>query len=471
MACQNLSGRLEQLAAGGKSPCTVPLLACLTMIRALTLQRPGADNVTLSNDLQAAGIHIIGAVQRNTVVLEVIRQSPDLLVCVESHPDEALFQQLGTLHAYAEVAVLLFTTDSDAQNIDRALQAGVHAYVVNGYAASRLRPLVHLARARRAHDAALRSQLEQVTQRFEERKQVDRAKGILMATRKLPEEEAFKVLRDLAMQGGQRLGEAAQQLIESARSAADINRSGQLRMLSQRLVLLVALHGWPGQSKAQVAAAKELLNKTVLRTDALVEALGKDLSAATFGDLQGALAAAWRALRGAIKTPGPAATHASMLATDVLAEELLLQSHRLTDALESAGAVLTMQVINVAGRQRMLSQRLAKLAVLFALGVTPAGESVAAVQRQFEQAQALLRVTPLSTPDIRQLLEAADRHWPTLLTCADRVREFGESVRHSGGVASVGDELAALAQASDDLLQVLESLTSQYESSVQVLLG
>jgi len=69
------------------------------------------------------------------------------------------------------------------------------------------------------------------------------------------------------------------------------------------------------------------------------------------------------------------------------------------------------------------------------------------------------------------LLEAADRHWPTLLTCADRVREFGESVRHSGGVASVGDELAALAQASDDLLQVLESLTSQYESSVQVLLG
>src|SRR5205085_5482052 len=101
----------------------------------------------------------------------------------------------------------------------RGLDAGIDVYVVNGYAPQRLRPLIHLAKVRFAHEQRLRAELAEATHRYEERKLVDRAKGILMRARQLSEDDAFRLLRTASMQSNQRVGQVSQQLIAAASGA------------------------------------------------------------------------------------------------------------------------------------------------------------------------------------------------------------------------------------------------------------
>jgi AmiR/NasT family two-component response regulator len=186
------------------------------MTSCLVLATPAPDGPALSADLEDVGIHVLGAVQRSNLVQEALRLAPDLVICHDPSPDAALFDTAALLAATSPRPVLLFTTDPDAEKIARALDCGIHAYVVNGYSPQRLRPLAHLAQARFAHEQRLREQLADVSSRFEERKLVDRAKGILMRARQVSEDEAFRVLRAASMQSNQRVGQVSQQVIAAA---------------------------------------------------------------------------------------------------------------------------------------------------------------------------------------------------------------------------------------------------------------
>jgi AmiR/NasT family two-component response regulator len=196
----------------------------------------GAKGVLpLVADLEAAGIQVLGiAGDRNKLVQDVVRHAPDLVICDEVHPGDALFKATLAIAEMAPCAVIVFTNDADAGLMVRAIESGVHAYVVNGYGAHRLRSLVHLAQARFRHEAAQRHALQELATRFDERKLVDRAKGILMRTQQVSDDDAFQFLRNTSMHTNQRLGQVSQHIIHSARFAEDVNRCGQLRMLSQR---------------------------------------------------------------------------------------------------------------------------------------------------------------------------------------------------------------------------------------------
>ncbi len=390
---------------------------------------------------------------------DTIRHAPDVLVCHDPQPEPALFNALQALLTHAPCPVLLFSDSADGALIERAVAVGVHAYVVQGYSAVRLRPLLKLAQERFAQQQEIRGALSDVTHRFEERKLVDRAKGVLMRARQMHEDEAFAVLRSVAMRGGQRIGEVARRLIDAARGAADVNRSGQLRMLSQRIVKLQALRA----AKARTAESAALLVDSVARAEAIVQGLVKDLPTATFGDLIDALVQAWAALQQALQGEPQVGVLARV---DGLAEDMLLQSDRLTAALESAGTATTLRVINVCGRQRMLSQRVAKQRLLAAL--RPEGKARSAAlagadastsstateaQADYEAGVAWLEALPLADRDIRAALAAAAAQWQVLLG-ADASKPAGR------------DSLGA---ASEALLELFDGLTGHYERSMQVL--
>ena len=415
------------------------------MTSALLLARPTPGAAALRNELLSAGIQVAGMCERASLVQDAIRLAPDVLVCHELPLDEPLLATLGILQQHAPLPVLLITQDNDAERLDRALAAGVQEVVFGTPDATRLRPLLQLARARFRRTRALMEQLDDVTQRFEERKIIDRAKGVLMAMRRLSEDEAYKLMRTLAMQGGLRLGELARQVMDGARAAADVNRSGQLRMLSQRIVKLQALLA----AATPPESARTLLAQSVARVQEIVAGLRSELSAATFGDLIDSLAAAWAGVQAALARP---AAPQALKALDSAAEALLAQSETLTAALEHAGSAATLRVVNVAGRQRMLSQRVAKLALL--------GEPAAAVAQtsaEFEQGLATLRSSPLSTAEIRDRLAQAEAQWHALrASLSDASRPAGRD---------------ALAAASEALLTELDALTGLYERSMQVLLG
>ena len=340
------------------------------------------------------------------------------------------------------------------------MASGVHAYVVDGYARHRLQSLVQLAQARFWHEQAAQAALLDVSSRLEERKVVERAKAILMRARALSDDDAFGLLRAASMHSNQRLGQVSQHIIHSAHFAEGVNRAGQLRMLSQRLVKLYLLQLLqllqpPGEA---LKPHRLLFEASVQRIDANLALLEKSFSTHRFGDVLGQTSTIWARLKHALQA-GPAAREMALV--DDLAEQLLEQAERLTSALENEGAMAPLQVLNTAGRQRMLSQRFAKYALLGVLGgaelAVRGSRGMAASRIAFDQAQHYLNNLPLSTPDIRRSLGAAKLGWQHTLAGADHAQR--------------PDGLAQLALASEELLGVFEQLTASYESSMQMLMG
>lgn len=420
------------------------------MTSCLVFTSSASDAPALSADLESAGIHIIGAVQRNMLVQETIRLAPDVVVGRDPSPDAELFDAAALLLATAPRPLLLFTGDPDADKMTRALECGIHAYVVNGYAPQRLRPLIHLAQARFAHEQRLREQLADVSGRFEERKLVDRAKGILMRARQVSEEEAFRVLRAASMHSNLRVGQVSRQVIAAAGFAESINRAGQIRMLSQRLLKLHAL--------SALSVSSAAIDESSARVEANLAMLGKSLSKATYGDLIDAATAPWSSLKPLLERRADAAL---LEQADALAERMLQNADRLVSTLETTGAASSLHVINVAARQRMLSQRVAKASLLAALLKGEAAARAAAQAREaaqaFEAGLAFLNTAPLTTREIRESLDQAGAVWT----------QMQESLARIGA----GDGPRALAQASESLLALFEQLTERYERSMQVLIG
>ena len=420
------------------------------MISVLLVQATAAPD--LGADLQALGIEVAGRSDVQGLVRDALRSGCEVIVAWDAYPASGLLGALASLRQHAALPVLVFTTDADADTMAQALEAGVDAYVVNGYAPQRLRSLLQLAQARHARDQAQHKVHAELAERFEDRKLVDRAKGILMRALQVGEEEAFKALRAASMQEQQRVGQVARRVIDAARDAEAVNRSGQLRMLSQRLVKLQALRcaGLDAASTAaDLAAASQQVSETMAR-------LGQSLSRSTFGDLLDATQQAWSTLQAALqRTPRTS----ELGAVDAAAEALLERAERLTHVLEVASPLASLAIVNRAGRQRMLSQRLAKQALLATLDSgASASQAAADAVRTIETFEATLRDltdAPLGSPMIHAGLEQAADEWRRMLA----------GMRESAS----DDGRRALAAASDALLARFELLTAEYGRIAQQL--
>ncbi len=412
---------------------------------------PGAP--PLADDLSAVGIRVFPVSECSTLLQDVLRNAPDLVVIYETNPEAALFESTLAVNAAAPRPVVVFTTDPDAEKIALATRSCVHAYVVNGYSQNRLRSVIHLAQARFHHDQLIRGKLTEVSQRFAERKLVDRAKGILMGARQLREEEAFRALRSTAMHTKQRIGQVSQRVIESARYAEAINRAGQLRMLSQRLVKLYALT-CAGIRHSETTA---LFADSIGHVDANLAILARSLSKPTFGDLLDAVLISWAQLRNALATPALASR---LQEVDRLAEEVLQQAERLTANLEIAGFAAELRVINVSGRQRMLSQQAAKAALMGALlsgtAARAARASLNSSTAELVAGLAYLEGLPLSNAEIVRELGQATQAW----TCF-------QAALAQAGTAPGQDDIARLSEA---LLASFDRLTEHLERGMQALI-
>jgi response regulator NasT len=146
----------------------------------------------------------------------VAEHKPDVVLIDTESPSRDVLEQLAVMSSSAPRPVVMFTGDSQDETIRAALRAGVSAYIVDGIAPGRLDPIMRVAIERFDADQKLRAELEETRGRLEERKLVERAKGILMKQRGMSEEEAFAALRSHAMGRGIRLGDAARQLIDIA---------------------------------------------------------------------------------------------------------------------------------------------------------------------------------------------------------------------------------------------------------------
>ena len=211
------------------------------MISALVLSSGGPAAPPLAIDLAAGGVDVAGETSCANLLQDVIRKAADILICFQDAPDAALFCRTRNRCRLSTMPGRAVHPRCRRRQDGHRNRQRVHAYVVAGYSRNRLRSVVQLAQARFRHEQILRQELADIRKRFDERKLVDRAKGILMGARQLREEEAFRALRNAAMASKQRIGQVSQVLIDTAHYAEAVNRAGQLRMLTQRIVKFYAL--------------------------------------------------------------------------------------------------------------------------------------------------------------------------------------------------------------------------------------
>lgn len=416
----------------------------------------------LQRRLQDSGHAAMGPEPCHNLVRAVVRLAPQAVAVLAPALDDTLREALALLASSAPCPVLLLGTAVPEGGFAALLDLHLMACLPADVDAVALGAAQALALARFQQEQARSQALAGAVARLDERKWVDKAKGVLMRAQQLSEDDAFSLLRTASMQANLRVGEVSRGLIEAAQSAEAINRAGQLRMLSQRHVKGLALRA---VARGRV---EDGLADTAQRLQQNLVWLGKLALPAAVAPLLDATRLAWQALQpsagAAVAGARGAAWPALLDEADGLAEQLLERADALTGALEAASGRRHLRVVNLSGRQRMLAQRLAKQALLAAQlpGPQAAAQAQAAAQtvRSFEDNLAALEQAPLTSEAIRAALAMARGQWQRLL----------DGLRRSDGPDAAAGR-AALARESEALVASFDQLTSLYEHSMQVLLG
>lgn len=142
---------------------------------------------------------------------------PDVVIIDTESPSRDVLDNVCMITRDNAKPVMMFSDDGDKDVVKAATQAGVSAYVVGTIASERLTPVIEAAVARFEETKKLRDELEQANTKLDERKLIERAKGILMRQRNLDEDEAYKMLRSMAMKKNMKLADLSNQLIDAAK--------------------------------------------------------------------------------------------------------------------------------------------------------------------------------------------------------------------------------------------------------------
>jgi response regulator NasT len=141
---------------------------------------------------------------------------PDVVLIDLESPDRDVLDALTLASTPSDRPVAMFVDRSDSGVMRAAIEAGVSAYVVGGLSRERIQPVLEAAIARFHVVARLRSELAATKAALEQRKTLDRAKGMLMKAKGIGEEEAYALLRKTAMAQGRKVADVAQALITAA---------------------------------------------------------------------------------------------------------------------------------------------------------------------------------------------------------------------------------------------------------------
>jgi two-component system, response regulator / RNA-binding antiterminator len=171
----------------------------------------------LKDALTRAGCTVAGVATPGDDLSRVVREhQPDVIIIDVDSPSRDTLESLRAINRDLPRPIVMFVDHSDSRAIEEAMKAGVSAYVIDGLNAQRVKPIIDVAIARFKEYQTLRSELERTKSSLQDRKIIDRAKGILMEQRRISEDEAYRALRRLAMEQNRRLVDVAQQLIAFA---------------------------------------------------------------------------------------------------------------------------------------------------------------------------------------------------------------------------------------------------------------
>ena len=141
---------------------------------------------------------------------------PDVILIDLENPSRDVLEQMFQVSRIVKRPVAMFVDQADSASIQASVDAGVSAYIVDGLKKERIKSILDLCISRFNAFSRLQSELEQTKSALEERKVIDRAKGILMKAKNLSEEQAYALLRKTAMNEHKKIVEIAQSVLTAA---------------------------------------------------------------------------------------------------------------------------------------------------------------------------------------------------------------------------------------------------------------
>jgi response regulator NasT len=156
-------------------------------------------------------VHEVNGIAR---IIETLQ--PDVIVIDLENPNRDMMEHLFQLTRTVGRPIAMFVDRSDTASIEAAVEAGVSAYIVDGLKKERVKPILDMAVSRFNAFSRLQRELADAKSALEERKVIERAKGILMKMRGLSEEQAFALLRQTAMNEKKKISDIAQSVVTAA---------------------------------------------------------------------------------------------------------------------------------------------------------------------------------------------------------------------------------------------------------------
>jgi two-component system, response regulator / RNA-binding antiterminator len=171
----------------------------------------------IEDALREAGYVRVHIVHEFTGLVRCIEDTmPDVIVIDIQNPNRDALESLFQVSRSVQRPIAMFVDHSDTSMIEAAVDAGVSAYIVDGLKKERVKPILDMAIIRFKAFAKLRGERDDAKRALEDRKVIDRAKGILMKQRGIDEPAAYDLMRRAAMLENKRLVDIAQSLVTAA---------------------------------------------------------------------------------------------------------------------------------------------------------------------------------------------------------------------------------------------------------------
>jgi response regulator NasT len=171
----------------------------------------------LEEGLREAGyVNVVRIEGTAKLLARIYALDPDVILIDLVNPSRDVLEQMFQVSRIVKRPVAMFVDQADSASIQASVDAGVSAYIVDGLKKERIKSILDLCISRFNAFDRLQTELEQTKSALEERKVIDRAKGILMKAKNLSEEQAYALLRKTAMNENRKIAEVAQSVVTAA---------------------------------------------------------------------------------------------------------------------------------------------------------------------------------------------------------------------------------------------------------------
>jgi response regulator NasT len=186
-------------------------------LKILVIDKDPIRRAILDTGLREAGFVNVALLGETAGLLDhIYRTDPDVILIALENPSRDVLEQMFQVSRIVRRPIAMFVDQSDRDTTRAAVEAGVSAYIVDGLRKERVKDILELCISRFNAVARLQEELDRARTALEDRKTIDRAKGILMQAKSLTEEQAYALLRKTAMNEKRKIAEVAQAVVTAS---------------------------------------------------------------------------------------------------------------------------------------------------------------------------------------------------------------------------------------------------------------